>query len=623
MSYRYSSIDSMKLYAGKAYDIALKTDYIPGLVESSRILAVAMLIKGDYLKVSEFLFEIKLKTENSSLVYERAILDHYLGIAFNTSGNYQAGLPYLLEALEIFRTLENDTYILRSLNNIGVCYIRLGQFQEALQIFKEIESTFQEYDPGTLTTLAVNLAFCHYGLGNYARAKEILLDFLALPDHQVNERGYGFAYFKLGEVYLKQDEIAKAIEAFNFSISTYKKFQSINDMVEPLVGLARVYMHISNYDVADNYADRAVQLAEESGNLNHQKLALKTCYEVCKLRKDYQRALRVHEEYRVVLDSLVATQQTAEMGRITAQYEFSQQKNRLILEQKEEQLENERILNNQKLAIQITIVVIIVIIILMFFIYRSYTLKVKGNRLLKEKNEEILHQRDELDQTNRIKNKLFSIIAHDLRSPINTLDGLLYLVRNKITNNEDLEAVMPKLINSFDHTSDLLNNLLSWATSQMEGYTLELRSFNIKDILVKIIEDSRARLDEKGVLYSVEGEDVHVYAEPDMIQIVCRNLLSNAIKYCQTGDEIKLKIEIEEHVCIKVIDTGAGIPKDKVEVLLSDNTFISTKGTDGEKGSGLGLMICKDLLIKNDSNLEIVSKEGEGSSFSFCLLKAD
>ncbi|MEM1405615.1 MAG: tetratricopeptide repeat-containing sensor histidine kinase [Bacteroidota bacterium] len=621
-SYRYSNLDSMNFYAQKAYDLALNTEHTSGLVESSRILVISMLIKGDYVAVTEFLYDIKLKVENTSFVKEKAILDHYLGIAFNTSGNYRAGLPYLLDALEVFRPLDNTDYILRSLNNIGVCYIRMKQFEDALKIFQEIESFVHEPDPGTITTLAVNLAYCYYGVGDYEKAETALLDFFALPKDRINERGYGFAYFKLGEVYLKQGDLQKAIQAFNSSLTTFDQFESMNDKVEPLVGLARVYRLTRDYQAANDQADQALDIAKAYGNLDNQKLALRTSYEIHKDEGDYKKALQIHEAYKAVVDSLAATRQTAEMGRISAQYEFNQQRNALILEQKEKELESQRVLSNQKLAIDITLTVIIAIVILLFFIYRSYTIKAKSNRLLTEKNKQIEIQRDQLEQSNRIKNKLFSIIAHDLRSPINTLDGLLHLVRNKMANNEDLKTVLPQLIKSFDHSSDILNNLLNWATGQMEGYTLELRSFNIRELLKAVVKNHKVRLDEKGIAYSIEGEDVQVHAEPDMIRIVCRNLLNNAIKYCGSGDHITIKIEVDQWVGIKVEDTGAGMSGNKVDALLNENTFSSMRGTDNEKGSGLGLMICKDLLIKNKSKLEISSTEGEGSTFSFYLPKS-
>lgn len=621
-SFRYTNLDSMDLYAQEAYKMASELEYIPGLVEAARLKTVTLAVNGNYSDAIELLFNKKLKIENTSYIKEKAIVDYYLGVIYNASGDYRAGLPYLLNALESFKNLNEKSYELQSLNNIGVCYIRLEKFQDALEIFLEIEASDNDSNPGLITTLAVNLSYCYYGIGDYSRAKKILQDLFSLPKNQVNERGYGFAYFKLGEVHVKQHNISKAIDAFNSSISVFEKFKSHNDKVEPLIGLANLYIKNNEYESAKIYTNQAVKLSKESGILTLQKLALNTSYKILKAKKKYKEALKVHEEYEVVVDSLVSSRQSAEMGRLTAQYKFNQQRNDLLLEQKEAELKNKEVQNRQRLTINVSIIIILAIFILLSFIYRGYKLKIKSNETLTAKNEEIKTQRDKLEQTNKIKNKLFSIIGHDLRSPISTLNGLLYLAKNKMANKEDLETVLPSLIDNFDHTSNLLNNLLSWTTSQMEGYTLDFKNFDIKDVLVSVLDNSKYSLEEKSITNTIEGEGSLVYGEKNMIEIVCQNLLGNAIKFCESSDTIHLKISVSDKVCISIRDSGIGITQERVKSLLNESTFSSTEGTQNEKGSGLGLTICKDFLLKNNSKLQIESVENEGSTFFFYLPKA-
>ncbi|MEM9297283.1 MAG: tetratricopeptide repeat-containing sensor histidine kinase [Bacteroidota bacterium] len=621
-SFRFINIDSLDFYAEEAYHLATELNYIPGLVESTRLRSTGMIVRGNYADAIELLFNKKLLIENSDFVKDKAVIDYYIGVAYSTSGNYKASLPYLNASLERFRDLDDANYVQQCLNNIGVCYIRLDQFSQALEIFKEIEQVVVESNPGLTTTLMVNLAYCYYGLGEFEKAKNVIIDFLAIPTEEIDERGYGFAYFKLGEVYAKEEDAKKAISAFNLSIEVFEKFESYTDKVEPLNGLAEVYLTLRDYDKANYYVDQSLDIAVESGVLSLQKLAFYTSYKILKVQKRYKEALERHEKYHTIADSLVETQQSAEMGRLTAQYGFNEEKNDLLLAQKEAELENQQVVSNQQLTINISIVVIVAIVVVLIFVYRAYSLKINGNKLLKEKNNQIKAQRDVLEETNRVKNKLFSIIAHDLRSPINTLNGLLYLVRNKMADQEDLETTLPKLIDSFDHASNLLNNLLNWAIGQMEGYTLEFKDFKIKEVFERCLASARFRLEEKSITCTIEGEDASVFGEENMIEIVCQNLLGNAIKYCEHGDTINLKISVSNNVCVQVIDTGIGISADKIDILLNENDFLSTAGTYNEKGSGLGLMICKDMLKKNNSDLKIESVENAGSTFSFCLPKS-
>lgn len=621
-SFRYTNLDSMDLYAREAYKIANELEYIPGLIEATRLKTVTLVVNGKYSEATELLFDKKLKIENTSYVKEKAIIDYYLGIIYNASGDFRAGLPYLLNALEIFRKLNDKSYELQSLNNIGACYIRLGKFQNALDIFLELNAMENDRNPGLVTTLAVNLAYSYYGIGNYSKAHQVLRDFFSLPEDQINERGYGFAYFKLGEVYVKQNNIPQAISAFNSSIATFEKFKSHNDKVEPLIGLAKVYIEKKDFQNASLYTNQAVELSKESGILSLQKLALNTSYKILKGQNKYYEALIVHEDYEAVVDSLVTTQQSAEMGRITAQYEFNQERNKLLLDQKEAEFKSQELQNRQRLTINVSVIILLAVVILLVFFYRGYKLKMRINEALTVKNSEIRTQRDELRETNKIKNKLFSIIGHDLRTPISSLHGLLYLVKNKMANKEDIETVIPSLIDNFDHTSDLLNNLLSWTTSQMEGYTLDFKNFDVKDVLESVLENSKFRLEEKSIEYHIEGEGILVYGEQNMVEIVCQNLLGNAIKFCESGDTIHIKISASDEVCVNIIDSGIGISQEKIQSLLKGTTFSSTEGTQNEKGSGLGLTICKDFLTKNNSKLQIESNESEGSTFSFCLPKA-
>lgn len=618
LSYRYINLDSVEFYANKSFKIALNLNYIKGRVEAVRLLSVVYVYTGKFSKGIELLFKEKLKLEDDSYD-EITTIDYTIGLTYSASGNYKAGLPFLNRSVERFRELKKKDDLLQCLNNIGVCYIRLNQFDKALDIFKEIDSRYTEPSASLITTLMVNFGYCYYGLGEYDSAKMVLDEFFAMPKDSIDERGYGFAYFKLGEVYVKEGDTKKAIDAFKSSIDVFDRFKTHPDKVEAYNGLAQLNLGTNNYLEALRNADEAVKIAQESGILLFQKSALETRYQILKKQNKFQLALEDFERFKNISDSLIETQQSAEMGRITAQYGFDQQRNQLLLEQKEAELKNQEILNQQQLTIQVSIVVILAIIILMAVIYRGYALKIRSNKILTEKNNEIQQQRDKLDETNKVKNKLLSIIGHDLKAPLSSLNGLLNLIKNKIANAEDLETILPKLIENFDTTSNLLNNLLNWTRSQMEGYTLEFEVFDIHELVTKALDNAKFRMEDKGITYEVQGDSTLVFAEEHMIEIVCQNLIANAIKFSEADSKIKITIVVDEEVCLSFKDSGIGISQDRINFLIDNSTFSSTVGTNNERGSGLGLIICKDFLEKNNSKLSITSEEKKGSTFSFCL----
>lgn len=170
-SFRYTNIDSFDLYAVKAYKAAASIGFMSGKVEATRLKVSAKISSSKYKEAITLLFEQKLELNDSIYLKERSIMDSYLGIAYGIFGNYRAGLPYLIESAEGLRQLGEKSLLLQNLSNTGTCYIRLEMYEEALEIYKEIE---QEYIPekGLRTVLGINLGYSYYGLGQYAKAKK-------------------------------------------------------------------------------------------------------------------------------------------------------------------------------------------------------------------------------------------------------------------------------------------------------------------------------------------------------------------------------------------------------------------------------------------------------------------
>lgn len=621
-SFRTLNLDSMDHYAQMAFEMANQINYVNGKVVASESITTRLILQGEYSKAIDILFEGKLELDTIRYPRETAIIDYNIGMVFLGSQNQKAGLPYLNEALERFRSTNDQVYFLRCLNNIGVAYIRLEQFDKALKIFEELEELKDQLEVGGRTTLQINLAYCHYGLNDFENAKNVLNHFLSLPLNEVDERGYGFAYFKQGEIFKQEGNSRAAISSFKSALQVFEKFKTEPNKIEVYNGLAEVYFSQGDFTTALINVNKGLAIASKKGILLYEKLLLNTRYKILKSQGKYEEAIDAFERLKVVSDSLVETQQSAEMGRITAQYEFNQQRNELRLQQQQAELDSQEKLNRQQLTIQVSVIAILAIIILLAVLYRSYSLKIRSFKMLTEKNKEIKNQRDQLRASNKVKNKLFSIIGHDLRSPISSLNGLLNLVKNKIANKEDLENILPKLIDNFDKTSTLLNNLLSWTTSQMEGYTLEFTDFNIKTVLERVIENARLQLEDKSIDITFEGDSTIVHGEENMLEIICHNLLSNAIKFCEENDLIEVKITQADKVRVSIKDSGIGMSEERIKTILNDNNFSSTQGTHKEIGSGLGLTICKDFLQKNNSELHIESKPKEGSVFYFYLPKS-
>jgi len=233
-------------------------------------------------------------------------------------------------------------------------------------------------------------------------------------------------------------------------------------------------------------------------------------------------------------------------------------------------------------------------------------------------------QKQELTELNATKNRLFSIVSHDLKAPIFALRTLFQNMHQFNIPAKDIKAMVPEILKDINYTTSLMENLLQWAKSQMQTDQIVRQAFNLRNMAEEISSLLRQQLKAKELsLQVIKETDALVLADHNMIHSVLRNLVSNAIKFTQKGGHIRigLKEADKDTIRVDVQDTGVGISDEALQKI-NRQIFYTTSGTASETGTGLGLMLCKEFLVKNNSQLEISSTPGNGSCFSFSLPKA-
>lgn len=233
-----------------------------------------------------------------------------------------------------------------------------------------------------------------------------------------------------------------------------------------------------------------------------------------------------------------------------------------------------------------------------------------------KQNEQITAQKQELEQSNEEKNKLFSIIAHDLRSPLNSIQSFLELLsEHQLEQNEKL-LIERELLALTKNTSDMLFNLLSWSKAQMDGVTVKKASINVQETLSKTL-DIQSTIAHKKTINLVNAIDQHtcIVADRDMLQLVVRNLVNNAIKFTPEGGEIIVSSEVANNELILAVkDNGIGVSFEMQDGLFSLRTK-STFGTNNEKGVGLGLVLCKEFTELQGGKIWFQSTPKIGTAF--------
>lgn len=236
--------------------------------------------------------------------------------------------------------------------------------------------------------------------------------------------------------------------------------------------------------------------------------------------------------------------------------------------------------------------------------------------------DQIKKQAEELKDLNQLKDKIFSIISHDLKGPIFGLKELIKMTRSGLVSQQEFFDLMPEISKNLDSVSILMENLLAWASTQMQGEYIVKKQFDIGIQMDQHLELFGKYAQDKGISIRLEKEgDLQVYADRNMIDLIIRNLLSNAIKFCSKGDQILLSATDHiNSVFIQVIDTGTGMTHENLEKLRMGISF-TTFGKNKEKGTGLGMVLVRDYIVKNGGVLNISSELNKGSAFSFSLPK--
>lgn len=235
---------------------------------------------------------------------------------------------------------------------------------------------------------------------------------------------------------------------------------------------------------------------------------------------------------------------------------------------------------------------------------------------IEEKNRQIIEQNKELERLNAEKNKLMSIVAHDLRSPLGNIQSFLELLtQDALEENEKLE-IEQELLNSTNNTLTMLSKLLNWSKTQLHGVTAQPEYLNLCKLLEPTISLERQVAEQKSIRIDHEFDPaIMIYADSDMMQLILRNILGNAVKFTEPGGSIYLRSELSgTHCVISITDNGIGIPQEKQESVFSLNVQ-STFGTKNEKGVGLGLMLCQEFIQAQNGSIRFESEPGIGTTF--------
>ncbi|GEM_PF-1417549 len=254
---------------------------------------------------------------------------------------------------------------------------------------------------------------------------------------------------------------------------------------------------------------------------------------------------------------------------------------------------------------------------------KKHTVLEQKNLLLEDTNKKLTQSENQLRESNLVKNKFFSIISHDLRGPFNTLKGFLTILSEHADgfSPQEIKTLTKDMSASVNNLYELTDNLLQWSLAQTEGMKVDMEKVSIYHIAKKNCRLYEHKAIEKVInLENLTKKEMFVWADKNIVDFVIRNLIFNALKFTEEGGSIRIISEIiRNEIHITVADSGIGISEDNLEKLFKLDEKFTTRGTRSEKGSGLGLLLCKEFLEYIEGYIHVSSELGKGTEFTFTL----
>jgi signal transduction histidine kinase len=585
--------------------------------------------------------EIAIKTNQlcKEINYPRglAFSIHNMGTAKAVLGRFDRGLADLIEASRIREEIGDYEGLIFSLNNIGFIYSKLGNDKKALEFYqKALSYQEKENTKQNIGILLNNIGNVYYRNKNYEKALEYYQRALALNEETKDERGYGTTLSNIGLVYQARGNHVKGLEYHLKAFDLVKKHNDKLGLASTLRNIAEVYLLLKQDAEATNFGLRSLLLTQELGSLGEEKSSAELLARIYEKRNKYKESNFYLKLESRLKDSLFSIQRSEVLGRMESAFEMESQAKENEFLKKEQAIYSQKI-RMQNYVLALLAVIIIIAVIIVFYNSRISKKEKKTNLELIQKNNEIQKQKQtilekvdaldekntELQEINQIKNKLISVIAHDLKNPFNNISGYSEIIANQFSSFTETEIIsFIRVIQDNSMKGNmLLDNLLQWSRLQ----TRTIQYLPVNHNLNKLISDELffihhvAKQKDITVRINIHN-DIVVFADSNMLKTVVRNLLSNALKFTKQYGEITICAEeLTSVVKISVADNGEGIEPHIKERLFTGEAGVSTASESGEKGTGLGLMLCKDFINRHNGEIWVESKPGEGATFFITL----
>ena len=570
----------------------------------------------------------------SSINYQKGLAVAYLYEAgiFQQNGFEKKALATYYKSLRLFQNLKDTFNIARAGKEIAASLQEEKKTEEALALFNQTLQVYASlHKRNEIANIKNSIGLIEMDLGKIPLAKKYFEEALQISVDEKYVYGEKKSFYNLGLLEEKEGRLSKAAYFF-------RKSMALDKVLNDKYGEALNLMAIASIQSKNNHPDSAIyfsRLAYDNAAIirasNLLKEAATKLVESYRKKEDNREAVRWQDS----LVHILQTQIDNEKGYAFNYIDIIKSQDLLKLNAENEVLITKRVAKQQLTIIIVgTFILIIVAVFAVLALVNYQRQRFFGKELRKknaiiEKNANSLDQLNKevsqknllLEEENNTKNKLLSIISHDLRTPMVNTKGILNLLNHGMISPEDTTSLLQQLEAQYQGTTSLLDNLLFWIKGHMSGKGNEKIPIQLYELISILEEEHRVQLDGKHIRFQNTIDPLlTIIADKEMIRIVFRNLISNAIKFTPEKGLITLSAKrADNFIFLTVKDSGIGMTSEAIQKV-NARQYYSTKGTLLEKGTGFGLMLCNDLVTKNGGELLLESEPGMGSSFTVKML---
>ena len=528
----------------------------------------------------------------------------------NNTFDLETRAEYYIEAIELDKANGNNQHLVNMYYRLGSIYIDLNQPNKIKEYWSKGYQLVQRYNfvNAQINAFIGDFSIYHIKQNELEAASEKAQYCLDLSQRIGDKANESYAISCMALIALKKGNLQESFDLSKKALELANDSKDIGTILTLSLSLAEFYIDNGAAKEAFPYIEEAINIAEHIQEPSVQMDATFLFYKAYEKLGNYDKALDYHIQYKSLQDTLTNMENKVALQEVRTKYETQQTEN-----------ENKYLLQTNKLAIQQRNRLVIAVMLLLFFIVTLTTLYIN----IRKARQKIARQNEQLNQLNDTQNQLFAIISHDLRSEASAFQQLSQITQHHLKNNniDRLSHIFGQVERSASNLNSLLDNLLQWAIVQLEDIQMQPKSLHLNDQIEEAITLYREHAKVKGIaLENHTTSDLNIWADQNSIQLILRNLLSNAIKFTPKNGQIKITAESQsDQVKISIADTGIGIPTDKLAYLFQIDQRESTKGTAGERGSGIGLMLTKEFIERNKGELNIQSRPGKGTICEFSV----